>query len=243
MYEILSSISRVLSSPIVILMNETKSFPLLASFLLGVIGALAPCQLTGNISAITFYGNRSLQTKKQWLEAIFFIFGKVVVFSGLGIIVWVVGQEFQTAITEYFAAFRKLIGPLIFMLGLFLLGVFKLNLINHLFAKIPDRKIGGIWGSFLLGVSFSIAFCPTMFVLFFLTLMPIVLNSSYGVILPSVFAIGTSLPLIIVMVIIWFLGVDGALMKKSKKTGAAFQKFAGIVLLLLGVLDTITFWA
>lgn len=243
MYEILSSISRFLSSPIVILMNETESFPLLASFLLGVIGALAPCQLTGNISAITFYGNRSLQTKKQWLEAASFIFGKIVVFSGLGITVWLIGQEFQTAITEYFAAFRKLIGPLIFILGLFLLGVFKLNWINRLFAKIPDRKIGGIWGSFLLGVSFSIAFCPTMFVLFFLTLMPIVLSSSYGAILPSVFAIGTSLPLIIVMVIIWFLGVDGALMKKSKKTGALIQKGAGIVLILLGVLDTITYWA
>lgn len=243
MYELLSSISRILSSPIVILMNETQSIPLLASFLLGVIGALAPCQLTGNISAITFYGNRSLQTKKQWLDALSFILGKVVVFSGLGLTVWLIGQEFQSAITEYFAAFRKLIGPLITLLGLFLLGIFKLNWLGRLTSVIPDRKIGGIWGSFLLGASFSIAFCPTMFVLFFLTLMPIVLSSSYGAVLPSVFAIGTSLPLIIVMVIIWFLGVDGALMKKSRKAGTVIQKIAGVILLLIGILDTLTYWA
>ncbi|WP_066313467.1 sulfite exporter TauE/SafE family protein [Bacillus sp. FJAT-29814] len=243
MYELLSSISRTLSSPIVILMNETQGIPLLASFLLGVIGALAPCQLTGNISAITFYGNRSLQTKKQWLDALSFILGKVVVFSGLGLTVWLIGQEFQSAITEYFAAFRKLIGPLIFLLGLFLLGIFKLNWLGRLTSVLPDRKIGGIWGSFLLGASFSIAFCPTMFVLFFLTLMPIVLSSSYGAILPSVFAIGTSLPLIIVMVIIWFLGVDGALMKKSRKAGTVIQKIAGVILLLIGILDTLTYWA
>lgn len=243
MYELLSSISRTLSSPIVILMNETQSIPLLASFLLGVIGALAPCQLTGNISAITFYGNRSLQTKKQWLDALSFILGKVVVFSGLGLTVWLIGQEFQSAITEYFAAFRKLIGPLITLLGLFLLGIFKLNWLGRLTSVIPDRKIGGIWGSFLLGASFSIAFCPTMFVLFFLTLMPIVLSSSYGAVLPSVFAIGTSLPLIIVMVIIWFLGVDGALMKKSRKAGTVIQKIAGVILLLIGILDTLTYWA
>jgi cytochrome c-type biogenesis protein len=242
MYELLSSISRTLSSPIMILMNETQSIPLLASFLLGVIGALAPCQLTGNISAITFYGNRSLQTRKQWVDALAFILGKIVVFSGLGLTVWLIGQEFQSAITEYFAAFRKLIGPLIFLLGLFLLGLFKVNWLGRLSTFIPDRKIGGVFGSFLLGASFSIAFCPTMFVLFFLTLMPIVLSSSYGVVLPSIFAIGTSLPLIIVMVIIWFLGVDGALMKKSRKAGGVVQKFAGVILLVIGVLDTLTYW-
>ncbi len=242
MYEILSSISRSLSNPIVMFMNETTQLPYLAAFLLGLIGALAPCQLTGNISAITYYGNRSLQTKKHWIEALFFICGKIVVFSGLGLAVWMIGQEFQTGITSFFEFFRKLIGPLIIILGLYLMGVFKMNWLNRLFSFVPEGKIGGIWGSLFLGMSFSIAFCPTMFVLFFLTLMPIVLSSDFGVVLPGIFAIGTSLPLIIVMLIIWFLGADGALMKKSKKIGAFVQKTAGILLLLMGLLDTITYW-
>ncbi|MEH7501882.1 sulfite exporter TauE/SafE family protein [Neobacillus drentensis] len=243
MYELFNSISRSLSSPIVVLMNEMNNVPLLAAFLLGIIGALAPCQLTGNISAITYYGNRSLQTKKQWMEALFFILGKVVVFLSLGLAVWLIGQEFQTAITSFFAVFRKLIGPFIFLLGLFLLGVFKLSWLNRLSSLIPSMTKGGICGSFLMGISFSIAFCPTMFVLFFLTLMPMVLNTSYGAVLPLIFAIGTSLPLIIVMLIIWFLGVDGALMKKSRKFGALIQKIAGILLLIVGFLDTINYWS
>ena len=98
MYDIFSSISRVLSSPFQVLFYETKQIPLLATFLLGLIGALAPCQLTSNISAITFYGNKSLQTKKTWVEALFFIFGKIIVFSTLGLAVWLIGQEFQTDI-------------------------------------------------------------------------------------------------------------------------------------------------
>jgi len=243
MYEILSSLSRVLSSPIVVLMNETKQVPLLAALFLGLIGALAPCQLTGNISAITYYGNRSLQTTRQWIEALFFIAGKVVVFSSLGLAVWLIGQEFQTTIISFFAAFRKLIGPFIILLGLFLLGVFKLMWISQLSSLIPSSKKGGIWGSFLMGISFSIAFCPTMFVLFFLTLMPLVLNSSYGAILPTIFAIGTSLPLIIVMLIIWYLGVEGALLKKSRRFGTIVQKIAGLLLVLVGLLDTITYWS
>ncbi|WP_405027703.1 hypothetical protein [Lentibacillus songyuanensis] len=36
--------------------NGVKQLPLLFSFFLGVVGAVAPCQLTGNISAITIYG-------------------------------------------------------------------------------------------------------------------------------------------------------------------------------------------
>ncbi|MEH7093283.1 urease accessory protein UreH domain-containing protein [Neobacillus vireti] len=243
MYEILSSISRLLSNPFVTLMYESKQIPLLASFLLGIIGALAPCQLTGNISAITYYGNKSLQTKKQWSEAFLFIIGKIVVFSLLGLAVWMIGREFQTLITSFFVIIRKAIGPFIMFLGLFLFGVVKLHWINRLFSMNPIIQNSGKWGSFLMGVSFSIAFCPTMFVLFFLTLMPMVLSSNYGIILPSVFAIGTSLPLITVMIIIWLLGVNGSLLKKGRKLGTAIQKTAGIFLILMGLLDTITYWS
>jgi cytochrome c biogenesis protein CcdA len=242
MYTLLSSISQFLSSPFVILLNETKQLPLLAAFFLGLVGALAPCQLTGNISAITYYGNKSLQTTKQWMEACLFILGKIAAFSALGLAVWLVGREFQTSITSFFEVFRKLMGPFIFILGLFLIGLFKLNWLTRLTFFIPTLTKGGLWGSFLMGVSFSVAFCPTMFVLFFLTLMPLVLATSYGAVLPTIFAIGTSIPLIIFMFIIWFLGFNGSLMKKSRKIGIIIQRTAGILLIIIGIFDTITYW-
>ena len=73
--------------------------------------------------------------------------------------------------------------------------------------------------------------------------MPMVLSSNYGILLPSLFALGTSLPLIIVLIIIWMLRVDGSLLKKGKKLGTAIQKTAGIFLILIGILDTITYWS
>ncbi|MDP4084919.1 MAG: sulfite exporter TauE/SafE family protein [Bacillota bacterium] len=242
MYSLLSAISNFLSSPFLVLLNETTKIPILAAFLLGLIGALAPCQLTGNISAITYYGNKSLQTKEQWLETLCFILGKMIVFSSLGLAVWLIGHPFQTKITHFFELFRKLMGPFIIFIGLFLIGLFKLNWISIMTSHITQKDGRGLWGSFLMGISFSIAFCPTMFVLFFLTLMPIVLNSSYGAILPLIFAIGTSLPLIVFMFIIWFIGIDGVLLKKSRKLGAIVQKCAGIFLIIIGLLDTITYW-
>ncbi|MEW8971822.1 MAG: sulfite exporter TauE/SafE family protein, partial [Mesobacillus sp.] len=213
MYQLFSEISNWLSGPFFTLVNQTEQIPLLASFLLGLVGALAPCQLTGNIGAITYYGNRSLQSKSQWVEIFYFLLGKILVFTLLGLAVWLVGQSFQQVLPEFFSGFRKLMGPLFILIGLSLIGLFAFNWITRLTSVLPQWTGSGKTGSFLMGVSFSIAFCPTMFSLFFFTLMPIVLNTSYGAVLPSVFAIGTTIPLIIFAAIISYIGLNGSLMK------------------------------
>ena len=243
MYQFFNEISQFLSSPFFTLVNQTEQIPLLASFLLGLVGALTPCQLTGNLGAITYYGNRSLQSKSQWVDIGFFILGKITVFSLLGLAVWMIGQSFQDVLPSAFSLFRKLMGPLFIVIGLTLTGLLAMNWINKLTSLLPQWEGSGKTGSFLMGVSFSIAFCPTMFSLYFFTLMPIVLSSSYGAVLPSVFAIGTSIPVLIFAGIISYIGLDGALMKKSRKLGTVVQKTAGYILIILGVLDTITYWA
>lgn len=242
MYQLLSDISNFLSRPFLSVVYETQQIPILAAFILGLIGALAPCQLTGNIGAITFYGNRSIQSKSQWVDVGFFILGKIVVFSSLGLAVWLIGQEFQQIVPTYFSFFRKLIGPMFILIGFVLLGLIKMNWLNRFTALLPEFKGKGKTGSFLMGVSFSIAFCPTMFTLFFLTLMPIVLSSSYGAILPSIFGIGTTLPVLLFLGAVTFMGMDGALMKKSKTIGASVQKIAAVIIILIGFFDTITYW-
>ncbi|WP_318507389.1 sulfite exporter TauE/SafE family protein [Bacillus sp. T3] len=242
MYQILSEISHFLSLPFLNILNEAKQIPLLAGLVLGLIGALAPCQLTGNIGAITFYGNRSLQSKSQWVEIGFFVLGKIVVFSVLGLAVWGLGREFQDILPNYFSVFRKFMGPLFVVIGLVLAGILKLRFISTLTKWVPTPEKEGKLGSFLMGVSFSIAFCPTMFTLFFFTLMPIVLASSYGALLPSVFAIGTSIPVLVFAGIVTYIGLDGALLKKSKKIGNLIQKSAAGLFIIIGILDTITYW-
>jgi cytochrome c-type biogenesis protein len=242
MYQLFTEISNLLSGPFFTLVNQTEQLPLLASFLLGLVGALAPCQLTGNLGAITYYGNRSLQTKSQWIEIMFFILGKILIFTLLGLAVWLVGQSFQQILPGFFSWFRKLMGPLFILIGLSLIGVFAFNWINRLTSVLPQWTGSGKTGSFFMGVSFSIAFCPTMFSLFFFTLMPIVLNTSYGAVLPSVFAIGTSIPLLIFAAIISYIGLNGSLMKKGRKVGSVVQKIAGYILIIVGFFDTVTYW-
>lgn len=228
--------------PFLNISNNFMDIPILFALLLGIVGAMAPCQFTGNIGAITLYGNKSLQKELAWADVVFFTLGKVAVFTGLGFLVWMLGNEFESRLTLYFPWFRKVIGPLFIIVGIFMLGLIKMKGTLTLL-EIPKRFFKkGKMGSFLMGVSFSLGFCPTMFVLFFVTLMPVVLSTSYGVVLPSLFAIGTSLPLFIAMFLIWYYGASGAVMRKGRKVGFYVQRISGLILVVLGILDTITYW-
>lgn len=242
MYSILSDISVAITGPISLYLKSYEHSALIVAILLGLIGAFAPCQLTGNISAITLYGNRSIRMDNNWGEIISFIAGKVFVYSTIGVFAWLFGQSFENSLTLYFPIFRKVIGPLLIITGLVLLGIMKLKFINNVSLHIPTRLKEGKVGSFLLGASFAIAFCPTMFVLFFVWLMPSVVSTSYGLILPAIFGIATSVPLIIILGLIWLFDVKGLIMKKSMKVGRVIQKVAGIILIIIGVFDTITYW-
>lgn len=243
MYELFSQISNFVSQPFLQIMRSTEGIPLLTAFILGIIGALAPCQFSGNLGAITIYGNQSVQKSIAWLEILFFILGKIIVFSGLGFIVWILGSEIQTNLTLIFPWVRKIFGPLLIFMGLFMIGVIKFSK-SISFGTIPDKFLKkGKVGAFLMGISFTLGFCPTMFILFFVTLMPITLSVPYGAILPTIFAIGTSLPLIFSIFLIWYFGLSGRFMKKTgRKYGAVVQKVAGCFMLILGILDTLTYW-
>ncbi|WP_107942372.1 sulfite exporter TauE/SafE family protein [Metasolibacillus sp. FSL H7-0170] len=242
MSSFLSQIGQMLSEPLSLFLNSYNHSPIIAALLLGLIGAVAPCQLTGNISAITLYGNRTIQKNASLGIITSFIAGKVVVYSIIGLFAWLFGQAFETALTTYFPLFRKGIGPLLIFTGLVLMGVLKLKFLNRITSHMPLKLMQGKFGSFLLGASFAIAFCPTMFVIFFVWLMPIVASSSYGLALPAVFGIATTIPLLIVLYLIWYFDVKGLVMKKSMKIGRLLQQIAGVLLIIVGLFDTITYW-
>ncbi|WP_220702699.1 sulfite exporter TauE/SafE family protein [Bacillus wiedmannii] len=238
MFSTISEWSYQLMSPLMDVANATKSVPLLFAFLLGVVGTLAPCQLTGNISAITLYGNQSLQKGHAWKHILLFILGKIIAFTTLGLFVWFLGKEIQQILTLYFPWLRKIIGPLLILMGLMLADIIK----SRNFFSIKFIRKQNEVGSFLLGFFFSLAFCPTMFVLFFGTLIPLSFSYNYGYLFPTFFSIGTALPIVILLFIIFYLGLNGALLKKSRKIGKIIQLIAGVLLILIGLYDTTLYW-
>ena len=78
----------------------------------------------------------------------------------------------------------------------------KLNIYTPSLSGVERMAQRGSLGTFLLGMLFALAFCPTSGVLYFGMLIPMSATSSMGYILPAIFAIGTALP---VTVVAWVL--------------------------------------
>src|SRR5690625_1659338 len=162
MFELFNEIGIMLNEPLQQIAYGYEHIPLLFAFFLGLIGAVAPCQLTGNISAMTIYGNKSLNEKVPWLHVFLFVLGKIVVFSIIGLVIWLLGKEVHSTLTQMFPILRKLIGPLLILVGIFMLGLFSWRKTGKMF-KIPTKLRDRYLGSFLIVVSFMLEF----FVIFF----------------------------------------------------------------------------
>ncbi len=238
-FETVDAVTQVIRDPFMNAARQAESLPILFAFLLGIVGALAPCQISGNVSAMTLYGTKSMKDKISWSDTLWYLMGKVTAFSMLGLIVFLLGQEFQRQLPIFFEPMRQLLGPVLIFVGLYMLGILQLT---FRFRTMPSIFRGKKTGPFLLGFSFSLGFCPTMFLLFFLLLMPAAVQSTGGVFLPALFAVGTALPFLLMMGIIWFLDLGGSAVRKSRKIGEAVQKAAGAFMILYGILDIMTFW-
>ncbi|QZT35047.1 sulfite exporter TauE/SafE family protein [Caldalkalibacillus thermarum TA2.A1] len=106
----------------------------------------------------------------------------------LGLLVLWVGGRLEEWTIPVFQAARKIMGPLFLITGLYFLGVIKFKgFFTEKLLKYKEvvNKFSGNKRAFLLGVLLSLAFCPTMALLFFGLLMPLMLSTTgYGLTLP-----------------------------------------------------------
>lgn len=243
-YLVLSRFSAALTVPVSDLADRVQ-FPLLTVLLFGLVGAVAPCQLTTNLSAMAYVG-RGAGAGRPWREALAYILGKVGVYTLVGVLVVALGQELQASAIPVAVAARKALGPLMIVIGLGFLGVLRLRgsvgegLSTWLRARIPRE---GTWGAFLLGVAFAFSFCPTLFWLFFGLTIPLALRSAGGLVFPGLFAVGTVLPLVAFTTLLAAGGAAGGFVQRLKRSHRLVSRVSGVVFLLAGINDTLTYWA
>ncbi|WP_420167151.1 sulfite exporter TauE/SafE family protein [Caldalkalibacillus thermarum] len=95
---------------------------MLGALLLGILGAVAPCQISTNMGAISYTTNRMAQGKKWLAEILSFFAGKTFVYFLLGLLVLWMGKELEALTIPVFQATRKIIGPLFLITGLYFVG-------------------------------------------------------------------------------------------------------------------------
>ena len=133
---------------------DNSSAPALTAFLLGLITAISPCPLATNIAAIGFISKNIEDRKHIFYKGLLYTAGRILAYTVLGIILICVLQEGASAfgIQKAVAKWGELlIGPLLLVIGLFMLFGHKLNLPKFGFDGNGEKiaKKGG-WCAFLL---------------------------------------------------------------------------------------------
>lgn len=216
---------------------DNSTIPVITAFLLGLLTAVSPCPLATNITAIGFISKDIESRHRIFWNGILYTIGRIVTYAGIGFILIPILREgasifaIQKAIGKYG---EMMIAPALILIGLFMLFGNRLNLPKLGFggggANSEKLKSRGSWGALLLGVLFSLAFCPTSGVFYFGMLIPMSAAETGGLLLPVVFAIATGLPVIIVA---WILAYSVAGLGKFYHRMQVFQKWMNIIIALL----------
>jgi len=132
----------------------------------------------------------------------------------------------------------KALGPILIVTGLILIDIIKINFPGLSLSQKHRNKLveAGVPGAFLLGAVFALAFCPVSAALFFGSLIPLALQSKFGVTLLFIYGIGTGLPVLVFAIAI-AMGVSSLSRWFNKLTKLEYymRKATGIIFVLVGI--------
>lgn len=205
---------------------ENITTVLLIIFSTGFLSGLSPCTLP-TITLIIGYvsGNENTSRKKGFVISLFFVLGIAFTLSILGFFAGTVGS-----LLSNIKFMNYIIGFILLIMGLWLLKVLDFSGCNGYLNCTPNKG-SGVIGAFLLGIPFGIAASPcTMpITVSILTYSASKGSSLYGMILMFTYAVGRSIPLLIV-------GTFTGLIKNVKKLSKYqewIEKIGGVILILL----------
>ena len=219
---------------------DNSSTPVLTAFLLGLLTAISPCPLATNIAAVGFIGRNIESRKRVFINGLLYTLGRVLSYTLLGVVLIMILREGSSmfGIQKTIGTWGELlIGPMLLIIGMFMLFGDRLNLPKFGFngnAEGLARKGGA--GALLIGVLFALAFCPTSGVFYFGMLIPMSATATAGYLLPAVFAVATAIP---VLVVAWILAFSVQQMSSFYGRIKTVQKWlnviVGILFIVIGI--------
>jgi cytochrome c-type biogenesis protein len=223
---------------------ENSQYAFLTAFILGLMTAISPCPLATNISAIGFISRNLENRRRVFLNGLVYTLGRVISYTGLAVIIFFGASKVDVA--SIFQGWgEKLLGPLLVIIGLFMLDVIKIRFpgFSKLTDTIGEKGKGSYWSTLLLGMIFALAFCPYSGVLYFVMLIPLTVASASGLFLPVIFAIGTGLPVIIfAWLLAYAVGNVGKIYDRVKIFELWFRRVVAVIFIGIGIYYIVIFF-
>ncbi len=219
-----------------------ENISILAAFTAGLISFISPCVLPLIPGYLSFISGVSIEDmkrgekksgtlKKVSLNTLLFVLGFSVVFTAMGASATFVGEFLLSKLS----LFNKIAGVIIIVLGLHIMGVFRISFLNY--EKRFHRKSRplGPLGSFAVGLAFAFGWTPCIGPILGGCLL-LACNQEtvvQGTILLSFYSLGLGIPFFITAVSFsTFLGFFGW----AKKHFRTIEILAGLLLVAIGFL-------
>ena len=204
---------------------------------LGFLTSISPCPLATNVAAMSFISRGLGSPRRVLLTGLVYTAGRSLAYLTLGVLMvasLLTAPGVSLILQE---RMNQILGPALILAGVLLLGLIRLPSRG---GGISDGLQGraerwGIWGGGLLGLVFALSFCPTSAALFFGSLIPLALKSGSSVILPSIYGIGTAIP-VFAFAIALAIGVNavGRMFDVLSRFEVWARRITGIVFIVVG---------
>ncbi|HNY35937.1 MAG TPA: sulfite exporter TauE/SafE family protein [Candidatus Pacearchaeota archaeon] len=212
--------------------NQNMIEQFLTAILMGILINIDICPLMANLAAITYISKNS-KKKSIIMHGLFYSLGRILSYTIIALLVYF-------GLSSFHFSFLTKYGEIIAGIILIISGITMFILANKddenekEIKNIPSR---GYFGSFSLGAILSLAFCPHSAALFFGILIPLTIKSAVGLLLPPFFAIGASLPIIILS---FFLSYNtekiDIVFNKMEKVEKPLRYTTALIFLITGII-------
>lgn len=185
---------------------DQYNIPFLSAFALGIMTSISPCPLATNITAIAYISKDIKTAKYTLISGLIYTLGRGISYTLLATLIYFGFSSFEIA--RIFQGWGdKVLGVVLISISLTMFGIIKINSSSEseIIQKAKEWLASrGYLGALFLGMLFALAFCPYSGILFFGVLVPLILESKEGLILAPIFAVGTSLPVIMFSFVLAF---------------------------------------
>jgi len=210
----------------------------LSALWLGILTSISPCPLATNIAAVSFLSRRVNHPREVLWSSFSYTLGRMAAYVVVGVVL-ISSLAGIPATANFLQKYiNKILGPVLIIVGLFLLNILKTNFLNFSISLDKQNELAemGMFGSFALGAVFALSFCPISAALFFGSLIPLALNNNFGISFPFIYGIGTGLPVVIFAIGIT-LGVQSIAhwFNEATKLEIYMRKVTGIIFILVGI--------
>lgn len=211
---------------------------ILVGLWLGILTSISPCPLATNIAAISYIGKKVTNPRLVFLAGLLYALGRMLTYIVIAVLLLESLLSIPSVSNFLQEYINKILGPVLIIAGMFLLDLLGLGFTGGGLSEGVQKRVesSGIWGALILGVIFALSFCPVSAALFFGSLIPLAVKYQSGIVLPSVYGLGTGLPVLAFAVLI---ATGAQRVGQAYKKLVPFEKWArivtGVIFILVGV--------